>query len=195
MYIALLDGPFIVVTLPVPYPFLSPLGPLAWLQGVPGSLSTPLASSLCVAAPSRSIWRLFGSTRARVSPGLGLALALWLGYVFPLRAECLFAFQPHLLTNPPIFWRTVSPLASPHACMVGTCLSGRHPEYLPPVHWQLLHVQPLSSILLGLVPMSPCGLSHRTPFQHHLPLHLRGCPHLVWVVPLPLTAGPRGMPR
>jgi hypothetical protein len=131
MYITLLDGPFIVATPPVPYPFPSPLGPLAWLQGVSGSLSTPLASSPCAAAPSRSIWRLFGSTRARVSPGLGLAPALWLGYVFPLRAECLFVFQPHLLTNPPIFWRTVSPLASPCACVVGTCLSGRRPKCLP----------------------------------------------------------------
>jgi hypothetical protein len=101
MYIALLDSPFNVATPPVPYPFPSPLGPLAWLQGVPRSLSTPLASSLCAAAPSRSIWRLFGSTRARVSPGLRLAPALWLGYAFPLRAECLFVFQPHLLMKPP----------------------------------------------------------------------------------------------
>jgi hypothetical protein len=33
------------------------------------------------------------------------------------------------------------------------------------------------------------------PSQRHLLLHLRGCPCLVWVVPLPLAAGPRGMPR
>jgi hypothetical protein len=78
--------------------------------------------------------------------------------------------------------------------MVGTCLSGRRPKCLPPVRWQLLRAQPLPSTLLGLVPTSPCGLSHRTSFWHHLPLHLRGCPHLVWVVLLPLVAGPRGMP-
>jgi hypothetical protein len=78
--------------------------------------------------------------------------------------------------------------------VVGACLSGRRPWCLPPVRWRWLHAQPLPSTLLGLVSTSPCGLSHRTPLQCHPPLHLRGRPRLVWVVPLPLAAGPRGMP-
>jgi hypothetical protein len=31
--------------------------------------------------------------------------------------------------------------------------------------------------------------------QRHLPFLLTGCPRLVWVMLLPLAAGPRGMPR
>jgi hypothetical protein len=67
MHTALLGGLLDMVMPPVPHPSLSPLGPLAWLQGVPGSLSTPLASSPCAAAPSRSVWRLLAVL------GLGLA--------------------------------------------------------------------------------------------------------------------------
>jgi hypothetical protein len=37
-------------------------------------------------------------------------------------------------------------------------------------------------------------LSQNALFRRHLPLHLRGGPCLVWAVPLPLAAGPRGMP-
>jgi hypothetical protein len=105
--------------------------------------------------------------------------------VFPLRAECLFVFQPHLLTNPPSFGGLFPHWPLPVLAWWGPVCLGDTQNVSP----QCI------GTLLGLVPMSPCGLSHRTSFRCHLPLHLRGCPCLVWVVLLPLVAGPRGMPR
>jgi hypothetical protein len=48
-------------------------------------------------------------------------------------------------------------------------------------------------LLLTLVSCS--ALSHRRQSPHHLPFFLRGCLRPVWVVLLPLAAGPRRMPR
>jgi hypothetical protein len=42
--------------------------------------------------------------------------------------------------------------------------------------------------------MSPPVLFHRRQSRRHLPFPLRGCPRPVWVMLLPLAAGPRGMP-
>jgi hypothetical protein len=116
MCIALLGGLLNMVMPPVPHPFPSPLGPLAWLRGVPGSLSTPLASSPCAAAPSRSVWSVFGCTRARVSPGLGLApaLLLGLGSPFPLSVCSLGLYS--VADFPPCRRTCVALAPSPRLC-------------------------------------------------------------------------------
>jgi hypothetical protein len=94
----------------------------------------------------------------------------------------------------------IEPHALLHGAGLSPCVCRRHlpigaTSLMPLLHWQLLHVQLLSSILLGLVPTSPCVLSHRMPSQCHLPLHLRGCSCLIQVLLLPLVVGPRGMPH
>jgi hypothetical protein len=61
--------------------------------------------------------------------------------------------------------------------------------------WQPLPMQQASSVFQGPSFMSPPVLFHRRQSQRHLPFLLRGCPRPVWVVLLPLAAGPRGMPR
>jgi hypothetical protein len=56
-------------------------------------------------------------------------------------------------------------------------------------------MQQASSAFQGPSFMSPPALFHRSQSWRHLPFLLRGCPRLVWVVLLPLAAGPRGMPH
>jgi hypothetical protein len=60
--------------------------------------------------------------------------------------------------------------------------------------WQPLPMQQASSVFRGPSSMSPPVLFHRRQSRHHLPFPLRGCPCPVWVMLLPLAAGPRGMP-
>jgi hypothetical protein len=133
-------------------------------------------------------------SRARVSPGLGLApaLLLGLGSPFPLSVCSLGLYS---VADFPPAGGPVWHWPPPHVCVGGACLSGRRLRRLPPV---LLAAAACAAAV-------QCSPELALASRHVLcPMRLvrcrhphlwRGCPRHSSGVPLPLAVAPRGMPR